>query len=72
MGVVAPSAQGAGTNFSVVPDERTNSLIVLASPLQMREIKDLVEKLDIHSPNETSRIHVYHLSYAPAPRWSTC
>jgi general secretion pathway protein D len=66
MGVVAPSAQGASTNFSVVPDERTNSLIVLASSLEMRQIKDLVQRLDIHSPNETARIHVYHLKYAPA------
>jgi general secretion pathway protein D len=66
MGVVAPSAQGANTNFSVVPDERTNSLVVLASPLEMRQIKALVQQLDIHSPNETSRIHVYHLKYAPA------
>ncbi len=66
IGVVAPSAQGASTSFSVVPDERTNSLIVLASPLAMREIKDLVQKLDIHSPNETFRIHVVHLKYAPA------
>src|SRR5215469_13388950 len=66
MGVVAPSAQGATTNFSVVADERTNSLVVLASPLEMRQIKDLVTRLDIHSPNATSRIHVYHLKYAPA------
>lgn len=66
MGVVAPSAQGASTNFSIVADERTNSLVVLASPLEMRQIKDLVQRLDIHSPNETSRIHVYHLKYAPA------
>src|SRR5579863_1157087 len=66
MGVVAPSAQGANTTFSIVPDERTNSLIVLASPLEMREIKDLVQQLDIHPPNETYRIHVYHLKYAPA------
>ena len=64
MGVVAPSAQGANTNFSIVADERTNSLVVLASPLEMRQIKDLVSRLDIHSPNETSRIHVYHLKYA--------
>jgi general secretion pathway protein D len=66
VGVVAPSAQGAGTNFSVVPDERTNSLIVLASPLEMRQIKDLVEKMDIRSPTQNGRLHVYHLKYAPA------
>src|SRR5690242_12647075 len=66
MGVVAPAAQGGSANFNVVPDERTNSLIVLASPLEMDEIKDLIQKLDIRSPSETARIHVYHLKYAPA------
>ena len=66
MGVVAPSARDASTNFSIVADERTNSLVVLASPLEMRQIKALVQRLDIHSPNATSRIHVYHLKYAPA------
>jgi len=66
VGVVAPSSQGAATSFSVVPDERTNSLIVLASPLEMRQIKDLIEKLDIRSPTQNGRLHVYHLKYAPA------
>jgi general secretion pathway protein D len=66
VGVVAPSAQGAATNFSIVPDARTNSLIVLASPLEMRQIKDLIEKLDIRSPTQNGRLHVYHLKYAPA------
>jgi len=62
----APSAQGPSGSFKVVPDERTNSLIVLAGVLQMRQIRDLVEKLDVHSPNATSRIHVYYLKYAEA------
>ena len=48
----------------MVADERTNSLIVLAGPLQMRTIKDLVDKLDVHPPNENSRIHVYRLKNA--------
>jgi general secretion pathway protein D len=66
MGVVAPSAEGPAGGFKVVPDERTNSLIVLAGPLQMRSIKDLIVKLDIHPPNETARIHVYRLKNAMA------
>ncbi|MGH7913038.1 MAG: type II secretion system secretin GspD, partial [Candidatus Binataceae bacterium] len=66
MGVVAPSAQAPAGGFKVVPDERTNSLIVLAGPLQMRTIKDLIVKLDIHPPNENSRIHVYRLKNAVA------
>ena len=64
LGVVAPSAESPAGGFKVVPDERTNSLIVLAGPLQMRTIKDLVIKLDIHPPNENSRIHVYRLKNA--------
>ena len=66
LGVVAPSAQGPTGGFQVVPDERTNSLIVLAGPLQMRTIKELIVKLDIHPPNENSRIHVYRLKNAMA------
>ena len=66
LGVVAPSAQGPTGGFKVVPDERTNSLIVLAGPLQMRTIRDLIVKLDVHPPNENSRIHVYRLKNAMA------
>jgi general secretion pathway protein D len=61
-----PQPQTSASTFSIVPDERTNSLIVLASQLEMRQIKELVDKLDIRSPNQDARIHVYHLKYAPA------
>jgi len=66
IGVVAPSAQGTSTGFKIIPDERTNSLLVLAPPLQMREIQEIVAKLDVVPPNSTSRIHVYRLKNAQA------
>jgi general secretion pathway protein D len=66
IGVVSPSAQAPSRVFKIVPDERTNSLVVLAGPLQMKQIKALVDKLDIHSPSATSRVHVYYLKYAQA------
>jgi general secretion pathway protein D len=66
MGVVAPATQGQATGFKVIPDERTNSLIVLAPPMQMREIEEIVAKLDVSPPNATSRIHVYRLKNAQA------
>jgi general secretion pathway protein D len=66
LGVVAPAAQGPTGGFVVVPDERTNSIIVQAGPVQLRAIRDLVAKLDIHPPNETSRIHVIRLKNASA------
>ncbi len=50
----------------VIPDERTNSLIVMADPLQMKMIKALIAQLDIHSPTASSRVHVYYLKYAQA------
>src|SRR5579875_3015533 len=50
----------------VIPDERTNSLIVMADPLQMKMIKSLIAQLDIHSPTASSRVHVYYLKYAQA------
>ncbi len=66
MGVVAPSATGPGMGYKVIPDERTNCLIVLAPPLQMREINEIVQKLDVNPPLATSRIHVYRLKNAQA------
>ena len=67
--VLAGQAGTAGTStgvFKVIPDERTNCLIVLAGPLQMGQIQDIVAKLDIQPPNATSRIHVYRLKNADA------
>ena len=64
-GVVAPAAQAASTSsFKVLPDERTNSIIAAGGPLQMRQIRELVAKLDIRSPDAMKRIHVYRLKNA--------
>src|SRR5208282_1435587 len=63
---VAPSATGTGMGYKVIPDERTNCLIVMAPPLQMREIQEIVDKLDVNPPLTTSRIHVYRLKNAQA------
>ncbi len=50
--------------FKIIPDERTNSLILLAGPPEMRRIKDLIARLDVPLPLGTGRIHVYYLKYA--------
>ncbi len=63
---VATSATGPSLGYKVIPDERTNTLIVMAPPLQMREIQDIVLKLDVVPPLATSRIHVYRLKNAQA------
>jgi general secretion pathway protein D len=66
IGVVAPATQSSPTGFKVIPDERTNSLVVLAPPMQMREIEEIVQQLDVIPPNATSRMHVYRLKNAQA------
>jgi general secretion pathway protein D len=66
MGVAPSATGGAGMGYKVLPDERTNCLIVMAPPLQMREIQEIVAKLDVNPPLSTSRIHVYRLKNAQA------
>jgi general secretion pathway protein D len=52
--------------FKIIPDERTNALILMAGTLEMRRIKDLIARLDVPLPLGTGRIHVYYLKYANA------
>ncbi len=66
-GVTAGGAGGAGEQaYNIIPDQRTNSLIIVAGPLEMRRIKDLIVRLDVPLPFGTGRIHVYYLKYANA------
>jgi general secretion pathway protein D len=50
----------------VLPDERTNSLIVIASDHDIAIIADLVEQLDIRRPTGTGNVHVTYLKNADA------
>ena len=63
-GVVAPAAQAPSGLFKVLPDERTNSIIAVAGPIQMKQIREIKDKLDVRSTNAMSRIHVYRLKNA--------
>jgi general secretion pathway protein D len=66
----APGVVSGGTTperaFKIIPDERTNALILMAGPLEMRRIKELITRLDVPLPLGTARIHVYYLKYANA------
>ncbi len=48
----------------IIPYERTNSLIILATASDMNNIDSLIRKLDIPTPSGTEDIHVYYLQYA--------
>ncbi len=52
--------------IKIIPDERTNSLIMRASLQDTNRIKGLIEKLDKATPRGKDRIHVYYLENATA------
>ncbi len=55
----------------VIPDDRTNSLIVLASKRSIEKVRDLIKKLDSPVRGDTGEVHVYYLKYAAAKDMST-
>ncbi len=61
----AATEGGVGPTVRILPDERTNSLLVLASRQQLADIRGLVQKLDIQVTG-TGRIRVYYLKHADA------
>lgn len=63
----AASEEPAALSASkLVPDERTNSIIIIASEAETRKILELVEKLDVPLPPGRKKIHVYYLENAKA------
>lgn len=68
-GATAGAAQQAGmvrSDLKILPDERTNSLVVLAGPNPMAKIKLLVDKLDQRQVRPRENIHLYPLQNAVA------
>ncbi|MBW2029779.1 MAG: type II secretion system secretin GspD [Deltaproteobacteria bacterium] len=56
----------AGPVIRIVPDERTNTLIILASEDDTQKIKHLITLLDKEIPRDKGNIHVYYLQNANA------
>lgn len=50
----------------VIPDERTNSLVVLANDQDTKEIKKIISSLDREAPRGKSQLHVRYLEHARA------
>ena len=63
-----PAAQKGGPEptLKIVPDDRTNTVVVQASEVETIRIKSLVEMLDKEIPKGKERIHVYYLENANA------
>lgn len=63
-GAVAGQAQlrpGLGTRLRIVSDYRTNSLVVLASPRDLEEIRRLVSQLDVPESKSNNEIRIIRL-----------
>jgi general secretion pathway protein D len=57
--------RGGGIISKIIPDEQTNSLLVLANRAGFEQLQQLVKKLDVKVA-DTGRIHVYYCEYAKA------
>ena len=55
-------AAGTGEQLKIIPDERLNALIVVATLDTTKRIEDLIEKLDAKLSREVNRINVYYLN----------
>lgn len=66
---VAAGVGAIGPTVSILPDERTNSLLVMASRQQLSDIRGLIEKLDIPVRGQ-GRIQVYYLKHADSEELS--
>src|SRR5215471_6592927 len=62
----ASAGQRAQRGPRIVPDARTNSLVLIATRADMSTLEDLIVKLDIRTPEGRGQIHVYYLQYANA------
>ncbi len=62
----ARPAQGEGRRTRVLPDERTNSLIVVGDEQDIDTVRRLVAQLDIERPTGAGNVHVTYLKNADA------
>jgi general secretion pathway protein D len=68
---VASETGPALGQVKIIADERTNSLIIIASLYDTQKVKSLVTILDKEIPRGTGNINVYYLQHANAEELST-
>jgi len=62
----SPKAQDSASAIKFVADERTNTIIVLASEVETAKIKRLINMIDRETPRGKEKIRVYYLENANA------
>lgn len=61
-----PAPQEASSPMKILPDERTNSVIVVAGPSDADMARGIIARLDIERPLEAENVHVIYLEHAQA------
>jgi general secretion pathway protein D len=64
-----PRPQQAGTADKqpvIVADERTSTIVILASEVDTLRVKDLIKMIDRETPRGKGKIHVYYCEHATA------
>lgn len=62
----SPRVTGVSASAKIISDERTNSLIVMATHNDYQTIINLVRKLDVEAPEGKGRVNIYYLQNAVA------
>lgn len=65
-GATGMSSTRGRTETKIMPDERTNSLLVMAMPEDMPRIKELVAELDVDVVERERNYHIYSLENVEA------
>jgi general secretion pathway protein D len=50
----------------IIPDERTNALVILANDSDTHDMREIISRLDRETPKGKSQLHVYYLKHAQA------
>jgi general secretion pathway protein D len=58
--------RGTTKGPKIIPDARTNTLVLIATQADMASAENLIAKLDIPTPEGRGQIHVYYLAHANA------
>ncbi|MCK5548820.1 MAG: hypothetical protein KAI64_07375, partial [Thermoplasmata archaeon] len=62
----SPSRTAEATSIKIIPEIRTNSLIILATERETEEVLGLIDKLDRAATEEERPVHVYQCQYQVA------
>lgn len=65
-GTTTTERPGLSTRIKIVTDARTNSLIVLAQPNDLKEVERLISELDSHESGAVNQVEVFELRHAVA------